>query len=127
MYYPTIGDRVRLSGRRNEYVVVSADYTTGLAAIRLQTDGGSIEESASLGLFFESTSFDCAQDGARAHTDRIASGKQMLRSSRALIDCQRALIADWQDTIFATSEVIRISQRLIYRSDLVIARARTLD
>lgn len=127
MYYPTIGEWVRVCGRRDEHLIVSADYTQRVAEISLRADGTTINERMPFSLLLKATSFEAAQDRAYLVANLAAASKRVLHASREHILRGRRLIADSQNSIFKTSAIIRASQRLIHHSDLVIARAQTLD
>ena len=127
MYYPIIGERVRVSGRRDEHVVVSTDYTACAAEISPQADGTASKESVPFSLLLETTASEVAQNKSHAIASRVDASYQVLHSSREHIDRGRFLITDSRNLMFKTGEVIRASQQLIHRSDLVIARAQTLD
>jgi hypothetical protein len=127
MYCPIIGERVRVSGRSDKHLIPSTDYTACMAVICLSADGTAINESVPFSLLFEATEFERAQDRAFAFAGLVATNHQVLQSSQAHIDRGRLLIAETQNYIARTWEIIRTSQHRMHRSDQVIARARTLD
>jgi hypothetical protein len=125
MDYPTNGKRVRASGCVDECVVISA--TALVAEMPLDLDGSAVRASMACDMQIESTGYDGAHSEASAHASRVATVKELLHSTALHIHRSSVLIADFQDCISMTMEVIRTSQQLIVTSDLAIARARSLD
>jgi hypothetical protein len=126
MYYPTVGEWVRVSGRRDVYLVLSTNYTAHAAEVCRKADGAAAAESVPFDLL-ESAEFDGAQNGAGDHASRLAAIRQVLSSSEAHICLGCVLIDEIQQSLFTTQEAIRRSEELIRASDLEIQRMRTLN
>jgi len=127
MHYPTIGERVRVSRRVDEYFVISADFTVRVAQICLDSDASAVKESVPFSLLLKPRKRNGARPDGSLHKRRLANVEQVLQSSEANIHRSNALIADLQDSIATTMRIICTSQQLICTSDLAIARTRTLD
>ncbi len=127
MFYPTKGQRVRVSGHSQEHVIVSADDTASVAEISLRADGKTINERVPFNLLLATSELDSAQRAADALASRIAANHRALQDSWEHIHQGSLLLAESQNSLSRTWAIIRSSQQLIYQSDLVIARARTLD
>ena len=122
MYHPLVGERVLLSGCREEFIVQRADYTASVAAIALASDrDANLLESAPFRLLFAEGDFEAAQDGAASA--RAVQG--VLRSSDLCVHGSTIFIRDIRETIQATQDSIRKSRALIEQSDRFIALARS--
>lgn len=127
MYCPTIGERVRVIGRVEEYLLVSIDYDTRIAGILSQFEGTRDRESIPFHMLLEVAGYEEAASVNEACEVMLESSVERLRTTAALICCAARLIVDLQESISATLAAIRNSQQRISRSDEVIARTRLQD
>ncbi len=126
MNSPAFYQRVRVGGRRREHAIPSADSFASDAEPSPQGDGAAGEQNLPLRRQFGDSRVVEARNERCAHADRLATIKQVLSSSVERLNLACTQIADFQDSILKTLEVIRASRQLIGKSDLMIERARTL-
>ena len=127
MYKLTKRERVRARGSVVEHAAVSAGNVTYLAAIAQDDVDPAVQTSEEFERLFQSAGHRNALNHSTTHDGRLAAVESVLHSSEAhILQCTLA-IADLSDAVSATMRVIRASQQLIYKSDLLIARSRTLD
>lgn len=118
MYYPLVGERVWLSGCRDEYVVEHADHTLFVAAIALLSDRRTKLERISFCLLFAHLEFEAAQAGVAARP----AVEQVLRTSRLCLHQSSVFLREVRETTQATVDMIRKTQAMIAESDRNIAR-----
>lgn len=123
MHYPLVGERVWVSGCRDEFIVSRTDYPARVAAIALASDGGDIRNDVPFFLLFAHSDFKAALDGLASP----AALREVLRSSRLCTHQAHVFVLEIRETIRTTMEIIRRSQALISASDQVIARWQMLD
>lgn len=121
MYYPFVGERVWVSGCRDEYIVERADYTASVAAIALVSNSGGVLENMSFRLLFAHFDFEAAQAGVAARP----AIWDVLRTSQLCMHQTRVLIRDLRETTRATLTTIRQTRAVILSSDRDIARWKT--
>ena len=122
MYYPSVGERVRVRGREGEFIVVSVNHAAYAADIHLQTHPTTVEKNVRFEVLAGLREIGPLPLGSYHRHSR-----RLLRSTREQMARAHILFADIQDSILATLHSIRISQQRIQESDRVIARARNLD
>ena len=123
MYYPLRGERVWVSGCRDEFIVLQTDHTTCKAVIALVSDNGAVREGVSFRLLFSFQDFAAAQEGAAGPRQVL----EVLRSSHIRIHRGQAHVHDSQETLRASLSAIERSQALISRTDQAVARWQTLN
>lgn len=121
MYYPLVGDRVRVSGCRDEYIVARTDYATSVAII-VSTGDMSRLNRAPFRLLIAICEFRAEESPAAV----LHSMRDTVRFAHLWVSHARVLIVEMQETIRATQATIRRSQATIAESDCVIARSRML-
>lgn len=118
MYYPLVGERVWISGCRDEYIVERADYTASLAAIALVADRNVLLEKISFRLLYAHFEFEAALAGVAARP----AVEELLRCSQLCLHQSRVFIRDVREITLSTLATIRRTQTLISQIDRDIAR-----
>lgn len=118
MYYPLVGERVWVSGCRDEYIVERADYPASLAAIALVADRNVLLEKISFRLLYAHFEFEAALAGVAARP----AVEELLRCSQLCLHQSRVFIRDLRETTLTTVAMIRKTQALIVKIDRDIAR-----
>lgn len=116
MYSPTVSNRVRVSGREDDFIVVRVDHAASVADLCPMVGDTAFEEDVPFHLleFDDTPSF--------IHEDRLAAGRAVLDSSHLVLCRSHAAVADLMDLIAGTMDAIRTSRSLIARSDHIIGR-----
>lgn len=122
MYYPLVGERVRVSGCRDEYIVTRADYAAQVAGVLAASATGQARE-VPFQLLFPRRKFNPAHDGVASR----AVVHEVLHSSTQCIRQANVCMLELREIVRATFATIHKSQVLIAESDRLIARWRTLD
>ena len=122
MYYPAVGERVWVSGCRDEFVVAQTDYTRCVATIVPAHNKTRLRRTPFFSLFAHSD-----LEAARAGSAAPPAVREVLRSSQLHIDEVTIAIRDLRETVRTTVVSIRDSRALIFESDRVIARLQSLD
>ena len=123
MHYPLVGERVWVSGCRDEFFVVEADYATCVATIVPVADNEAVRRNLRFSLLFAREDFEGAQAGAADP----ATVRDVLRSSHLCIYHAHGYMVEMQETIRATLATIQKSKALIEESNRLIARSQILD
>ena len=122
MYYPLVGERVRVRGCRDEFIVTRTDYSRYAASILPASATGSARE-VSFQLLSARHKFNPAHDGIASR----AIVREVLHSSSQCIHQAHLCMLELRETLRLTFVTIQKSQALIAQSDRLIARSRTLD
>lgn len=126
MFYPLIYERVRLSDRADEYIVLSVDHAARVADIHLLDNPKAIESRVPFGQLSAAGDSDLAPDGACTHERWVSATQCRLRSADAHMRQSSVLLADLHSVLLTTMEAIRTSQNCLVASDRLIVRAQTL-
>lgn len=117
MYYPTLSDRVRVSGHEDKFIIVRVDHIAFVVDLRPMMGQSPLEQDVPFHMLqFDDTSFE----------DRLADVRAVLKSSHVSIRQSHAAVAELMELIVATTDAIQSSQRLIADSDRIIARKGSL-
>jgi hypothetical protein len=122
MYYPTVGERVRVLGCSDEFIVTRADYSNSVANVRSASATGQTREVP-----FQSLSRYRDLHAPQPGTTSQADVQDVLRSSSQRVHQARLGMLELRETLRLALVTIRNTQVLIADSDRLIARWRTLD
>lgn len=117
MNCPLVGERVWVSGCRDEFVVARTDYATCLASLTAKSDGVVREDVPFVLLFAHCDVGEPARDTALP--ERV---REVLESSDHYLREVGFLIRDLRETVSTSNDTIRQSRALILESDKTIAR-----
>lgn len=124
MYCPLVGERVCVSGCREQFIVQQADYSTSVAAVALISDKATtVLENVPFRVLVPHWDFQGTQDGIAYQR----SAGEVRRSSELYIRQASVFIREIQEIIRTTLISIQQSQARIEQSDNVIARLQTLN
>lgn len=122
MHNPLVAERVRVSGRWDEFVVSRADCTTDVTAAGPAADGGSPQQDTPLQALLALREIEAAQ----AHRSSLDSVRSTLRCSERCFYRSRETIWHLREVLRTTFDCIHRSQGMISASDQLIARSLTL-
>ena len=121
MHCPLVGERVWVSGCRDEFLVLEADYRTSVATIALCSDQLSTRR-APFTLLFPHSQFEEAQTGVAVP----AIVREVLRSSRRCMHQVRVAMRQLRDATETTLASIQRTQLMISESDRTVTRWQRL-
>ena len=122
MHTLAVLNRVRVSGREDDFIVAPVDQLARVADVRALLEHTTIERSVSFSLLSATFESEVMGTDFWGHEYRMAAVRDTLRSSTAQLSQSSAMVADLQDSIEATLRMIQTSLDLIAESDRVIAR-----
>jgi len=121
MLYPAPMNRVRVSDRDGEFIVVRVDHSACLVDLWPAPDGEVVERNVAFALLSASSEPDLAPHFRMTSTLDAMNG--ILASSWVSIHVSRLAITDLRDLMRDTQLIIGATQELIAESDRVIAGA----
>lgn len=130
MHDPSVFDRVRVSDRNGEFIIVRIDHLARIVDLISTLEGKAFEINVPFNLLSESPSFAPMDSKANARFWSAETHKLLESSSenlRASIKATRTSLtgnAQLRDMLRTTFEMVRNSRQRITESDRVIARAR---
>jgi len=123
MHIPRVGERVSVSGCRDEFIVVDVDHATCIATIVSSERVGATRRLLPFSLLLAPEDFKAAQEGMEAGS----AGRDVIRSSQMCIHRSQVYTAEMRNIVQNTMMTIRKSQELLAASSELIERSRTLD
>lgn len=123
MYFPLVGERVWVNGCRDEFIVVRTDCSSAKAALALATDRAEVREGVSFRLLFAYEEFAAAQAGVTDSRQVLA----VVRTTHACSYQSQAHIVEGREMLRTTLAMIEKSHALISESDRAIARWQRLN
>ena len=122
MQYPCVFDRVRVSGRDGQFVIVGVDQFASLVDICPQSGSAALER----GIPFDHLSVwtDPMSVDSGAATSILASMRDTLYSSSVQVAASYRSVDELKNLVQATQDRIGIAQQQIIESDRLIARVR---
>ena len=126
MFYPLVRERVRVSDREDEYIILRVDRAASVADIQLLADPEAVENGVPFRSLSSAGEAPAPIVGAHSRDGWLAAHRNLLCTADAQMHQSYALLAQLQESLLKTMESIRTSRQRIHASDRLIARAQTL-